>query len=166
MSAGTDTLVVGEGGVTAAMPQGRCGPMARSPSILTWTSGAPTADLHRSAGGPEAVPEEYVGVWVPANELCCEKEMVRIAQGPAGGRLVRISAEAGMGGGTEQYYCESSYVVGAVSPVLALGPGTYTADSGEDCRQPDAVFLTVAAGRKLLCSVAVDAEPGPFVRTR
>ncbi|MBM9617330.1 serine/threonine-protein kinase [Streptomyces zhihengii] len=169
VSAGAGTLVVGEGRITAQMPQGRCGPAARqtltarSPSVLTWTSGGLSADLHRSAGGPEAVPAEYVGVWVPANELYREKEMIRVVQGPAGGRLVRISAEAGMGDGTEQY-CESSYVVGAVSPVLALGPGTYTAESGEDCRQPDSVFLTVADGRMLLYSMAVDAEPAEFVR--
>ncbi|TXS35194.1 serine/threonine-protein kinase [Streptomyces sp. t39] len=169
VSADADTLVVAGSRLTVQMPQGRCGPQARqtltvrSPSILTWESGGLTADLHRSTGGPQAVPDEYVGVWVPANELYRQQGMVRIAQGPAGGRLVRIADEAGMEGGTEQV-CESSYVVGAVSPVLALGPGTYTAESGGDCRQHDAVFLTVAGDELLLYSMAVDAEPAHYVR--
>lgn len=170
VSAGAGTLVVGGGRVTAQMPKGGCGPLARqtltarSPSVLTWESGGLTADLHRSVGGREAVPAAYVGVWVPANELYREQEMIRITQGPAGGRLVRHAAEAGMEDGSEAY-CESSHVVGAVSPVLALGPGTYTAESAEECRQDDAVFLTVAGnGRMLLYSMAADAEPAEYVR--
>ncbi|MFI6638891.1 serine/threonine-protein kinase [Streptomyces sp. NPDC050504] len=168
--ADADGLVVGKGLVTAAMPKGRCAPpveqtlKVRSRDVLTWTSGGRSAELHRSTGGREAVPERYVGAWVPANERYREQEMIRISQGPAGGRLVRTSSTFDTEDGKKEY-CDSSYVVGAVSPVLALSPATYAAESGKDCRQPDAVFLTVADnGRMLLFSMDVDAEPAEYVK--
>ena len=170
VSADADTLVVGQGQVTAGVPQGHCTPLSaqsltvRSRDVLVWKSGGLTADFYRSTGGREAVPDQYVGTWVPANETYREKELIRIAQGPAGGRLVRMSVTAGMDDGTEQY-CDSTFAIGAVSPVLALSPATYTAESGKGCRQADAVFLTVARnGHLLLYSMAADAEPAEYVR--
>ncbi len=170
VSADADTLVVGKGQVTAEVPQGRCTPLSpqtlkiRSQDVLGWKSGGLTADFYRSTGGRDAVPDQYVGVWVPVNETYREQELIRITQGPVGGRLVRMSVTAAMEDGTEQY-CDSTYVIGAVSPVLALSPATYTAASGKDCRQPDAVSLTAARdGHLLLFSMAADAEPGEYVR--
>jgi hypothetical protein len=170
VSADTDTLVVGKGQVTAGTPQGRCTPLSeqtltvRSQDVLVWKSGGLTADFYRSAGGRDVVPDRYVGVWVPANETYREKELIRVSQGPAGGRLVRMSVTAAMDDGTEQY-CDSTYVIGAVSPVLALGPATYTPESGKDCRQPDSVFFTVGRdGHLLLFSMDADAEPAEYVR--
>jgi hypothetical protein len=170
VSADADTLVVGTGQVTAGLPQGRCTPLSqqtvkvRSRDVLVWKSGGLTADIYRSAGGRDAVPDQYVGTWVPANETYREKELLRIAQGPVGGRLVRLSATADMDDGTEQY-CDGTFVIGAVSPVLALSPATYTTESGKDCRQPDSFFLTVARnGHLLLLSMDADAEPGEYVR--
>jgi hypothetical protein len=170
VSADTDTLVVGKGQVTAGIPQGRCTPLSeqtltvRSQDVLVWKSGGLTADFYRSAGGRDVVPDQYVGVWVPANETYREKELIRISQGPVGGRLVRMSVTAAMDDGTEQY-CDSTYVIGAVSPVLALSPATYTAESGKDCRQPDSVSFTVGRdGHLLLFSMDADAEPAEYVR--
>ncbi|MGW1718722.1 serine/threonine-protein kinase [Streptomyces sp. NPDC002156] len=170
VSADADTLVVGKGQVTAEVPQGRCTPLSqqtlkvRSQDVLVWKSGSLTADFHRSAGGRDAVPDQYVGVWVPANDTYREKELIRITQGPVGGRLVRMSVEAAMDDGTEQY-CDSTFVIGAVSPVLALSPAAYTAESGKGCRQPDAVSFTVGRdGHLLLFSMDADAEPGEYVR--
>ncbi|MGQ4386748.1 serine/threonine-protein kinase [Streptomyces sp. SAS_270] len=170
LSADADTLVVGKGQVTARVPQGSCTPLSeqtlkvRSRDVLVWKSGGLTADFYRSAGGRDAVPDQYVGTWVPANETYREKELIRIAQGPIGGRLVRMSVTAGMDDGTEQY-CDSTFVIGAVSPVLALSPAMYTAQSGKGCRQPDSVFLTVGRdGHLLLYSMAADAEPAEYVR--
>ncbi|MFI6931710.1 serine/threonine protein kinase [Streptomyces sp. NPDC050287] len=168
--ADADTLVVGKGQVTAAVPPGRCAPLAqqtlkvRSGDVLVWKSGGLTADIYRSDGGRNAVPDQYVGIWVPANKAYREKELIQITQGPVGGRLVRMSVTAGMDDGTEQY-CDGTFVIGAVSPVLALSPATYTTASGKDCRQPDSVFLTVARnGHLLLYSMAADAEPAEYVR--
>ncbi|WSQ14608.1 serine/threonine protein kinase [Streptomyces sp. NBC_01231] len=170
VSADADTLVVGKGQVTAGVPQGRCTPLpqqtlkVRSRDVLVWKSGDLTADFYRSVGGRDAVPDQYVGTWVPANETYRAKELVRIAQGPVGGRLVRMSVTAGMDDGTEQY-CDGTFVIGAVSPVLALSPATYTAESGKGCRQPDSVFFTAARdGNLLLFSMAADAEPAEYVR--
>lgn len=170
VSADADTLVVGRGQVTAGVPRERCTPLSpqtldvSSRDVLVWRSGGLTADFYRSAGGRAAVPDQYVGTWVPANETYRAKELVRITQGPAGGRLVRMSVTAGMDDGTEQY-CDSTFVIGAVSPVLALSPATYTAESGKGCRQPDSFFLTAARdGRLLLFSMNADAEPSEYVR--
>ncbi|MGW0584417.1 serine/threonine-protein kinase, partial [Streptomyces sp. NPDC002920] len=170
VSADADTLVVGKGQVTAGVPQGRCTPLSqqtltvRSRDVLVWKSGGLTADFYRSTGGRDAVPDQYVGTWVPANETYRELELIRITQGPVGGRLVRMSVTAGMDDGTEQY-CDSTFVIGAVSPVLALSPATYTAESGKGCRQPDSVFFTAARdGHLLLFSMDADAEPAEYVR--
>nr|WP_329280192.1 serine/threonine-protein kinase [Streptomyces sp. NBC_01451] len=170
LSADADTLVVGEGQVTAEVPQGRCTPLpqqtlrVQSRDVLVWKSGGLTADFYRSADGRNAVPDQYVGAWVPANMTYREKELIRITQGPVGGRLVRMSVTAAVQDGTEQY-CDSTFVIGAVSPVLALSPAAYTAESGKDCRQPDSVSLTVGRdGRLLLFSMDADAEPGEYVR--
>jgi hypothetical protein len=170
VSADADTLVLGKGQVTAGVPRGRCTPLSqqtldvRSRDVLVWKSGGLTADFYRSAGGRDAVPDQYVGTWVPADETYREKELIRIAQGPAGGRLVRMSVTAAMDDGTEQY-CDSTFVVGAVSPVLALSPATYTAESGKGCRQSDSVFFTAARnGHLLLFSMNADAEPAEYVR--
>ncbi|WP_327693227.1 serine/threonine-protein kinase [Streptomyces sp. NBC_00459] len=170
LSTDADTLVVGKGQVTAEVPQGRCTPLpqqtlrVRSRDILVWKSGGLTADLHRSAGGRNAVPDQYVGTWVPANVTYREKELIRVTQGPVGGRLVRMSVTAAVDDGTEQY-CDSTFVIGAVSPVLALSPAAYTAESGNGCRQLDAVSFTVGRdGHLLLFSMDADAEPGEYVR--
>ena len=170
VSADADTLVVGTGQVTAGVPQARCTPLSqqtlkvRSQDVLVWKSGGLTADFYRSAGGRDAVPDEYIGTWVPANKTYREKELVRITQGPVGGRLVRMSVTAAMDDGTEQY-CDSTFVIGAVYPVLALSPATYTAESGKGCRQPDSFFFTAARnGHLLLFSMNADAEPAEYVR--
>lgn len=170
VSTDADTLVVGAGQVTAGVPQGRCKPLSqqtlkvRSRDVLVWTSGGRTADFYRSAGGGAAVPDQYVGVWVPANAVYREKALMSITQGPVGGRLVRLSEDAGMDDGTEQL-CDSTFAIGAVSPVLALSPPTYTASSGKGCREPSAIFLTVGRdGHMLLYSMDADAEPSEFVR--
>lgn len=170
VSADADTLVVGTGQVTAGLPQGRCTPLpqqtlkVRSKDVLVWKSGGMTADFYRSVGGQKAVPDQYVGTWVPANETYRAKELLRISQGPVGGRLVRMSVTADMDDGTEQY-CDGTFVIGAVSPVLALSPATYTTESGKGCRQPDAVFFTAARnGNLLLFSMDADAEPAEYVR--
>ncbi|MEU3460773.1 serine/threonine-protein kinase [Streptomyces sp. NPDC006733] len=170
LSTDADTMVVGPGQVTAGVPQGRCAPLpqqtltVRSRDVLVWKSGGLTADFYRSSGGQNAVPAQYVGVWVPANVTYREKELLRVSQGPVGGRLVRMSATAGMDDGTEQY-CDSTFAIGAVSPVLALSPATYSAASGKDCREPSAVFFTVGSdGHLLLYSMAADAEPAEYVR--
>ncbi|MFF0015341.1 hypothetical protein [Streptomyces sp. NPDC005374] len=69
-----------------------------------------------------------------------------------------------MDDGTGQY-CDSTFVIGAGSPVPALSPATYTAGSGKGCRQPDSFFLTAARdGRRLLFSMNADAEPAECVR--
>lgn len=129
-----------------------------------WKSGGLTADFYRSAGGRDAVPDQYVGVWVPANATYREKELIRVTQGPVGGRLVRMSVTAGMDDGTEQF-CDSTFAIGAVSPVLALSPATYTTVSGKGCREPSSVFFTVARnGHLLLYSMNADAEPAEYVR--
>ncbi|WP_078940673.1 serine/threonine-protein kinase [Streptomyces cellulosae] len=168
--ADADTLVVGKGQVTAAVPRGRCTPLpqqtlqVRSRDILEWKSGGLTADIYRSVGGQNAVPDKYVGTWVPADETHREQELIQVTQGPVGGRLVRVGVTADMDDGTKQY-CDSTFVIGAVSPVLALSPATYTTASGKDCRQPDSVFLTVARnGHLLLYSMNADAEPAEYVR--
>ncbi|MFJ1973838.1 serine/threonine protein kinase [Streptomyces sp. NPDC087903] len=170
VSADADTLVVGTGQVTGELPRGRCTPLpqqtlkVRSQDVLVWKSGSLTADFYRSVGGRAAVPDQYVGTWVPANQTYREQELIRITQGPAGGRLVRISVTAGMDDGTKQY-CDSTLVIGAVSPVLALSPATYTPESGKGCRQPDSVFFTVTRnGHLLLFSMNADAEPAEYVR--
>ncbi|MFJ5776323.1 serine/threonine protein kinase [Streptomyces sp. NPDC093094] len=173
LSADADSLVVGKGQVTAEVPRGRCEPLSqqtltvRSRDVLVWRSGDMTAELHRSAGGRKAVPDEYAGVWVPANEAYREKAMLRVTQGPAGGRLVQIwdagAAEDGSQDGAQN--CDNSFVVGAVSPVLVLSPAMYAADAGKDCRQPDSLFLMADRnGHLLQFSMAVDAEPGEWVR--
>ncbi|MCZ4098417.1 serine/threonine protein kinase [Streptomyces sp. So13.3] len=170
VSTDADTVVVAAGQVTAGVPQGRCKPLSqqtlkvRSRDVLVWTSGGLTADFYRSAGGGTAVPDQYVGVWVPANPAYREKELISITQGPVGGRLVRISGMAGMEDGTEQF-CDSTLAIGAVSPVLALSPPTYAAKSGKGCREPSAIFFMVGRdGHLLLYSMDADAEPGEYVR--
>ncbi|MEV6163864.1 serine/threonine-protein kinase [Streptomyces sp. NPDC052052] len=169
VSADADMLVIDQGQVTAGVPEGRCTPLARqtlrvkSRDVLVFTSGSVTADFYRSTGGRAAVPEEYVGAWVPVNEFYREQEMIRITQGPVGGRLVRLAVTAGTENGTDQY-CDGTFVVGAVSPVLALSPAVYTAESGQECRQPDAVFLTVADDHLMLYSMNANAEPAEYIR--
>ncbi|WP_443048006.1 serine/threonine-protein kinase [Streptomyces sp. H39-S7] len=170
LSTDADTVVVGTGQVTAGVPQGRCTPLpqqtltVRSRDVLVWKSGGLTADFYRSAGGQNAVPDQYVGTWVPANAVYREKEVLQITQGPVGGRLVLMSVTAGMDDGTEQF-CDSTFAIGAVSPVLALSPATYTAASGKGCREPSSVFFSAGRdGHLLLYSMAADAEPAEFVR--
>ncbi|MGW7612843.1 serine/threonine-protein kinase [Streptomyces sp. NPDC054766] len=169
VSADADSLVVGKGQVTAEVPQGRCKPLpqqtltVRSRDVLVWKSGGLTAELYRSAGGRKAVPDEYAGVWVPAIKAYREKGMLRISQGPVGGRLVQIWATGAAEDGSEN--CDNTFVVGAVSPVLALSPAMYAADAGKDCRQPDSIFFIVDRnGHLLQFSMAVDAEPAEWVR--
>ncbi|MGW2780383.1 hypothetical protein ACWC3X_03890 [Streptomyces populi] len=169
VSADTDALVVGEGQVTAEVPKGRCEPLprqtltVRSRDVLVWKSGDLTAELYRSAGGREAVPDKYAGVWVPANETYREKGMLRISREPVGGHLVEIWETDVLGDGSEN--CDNTFAVGAVSPVLVLSPAMYAADAGKDRRQPDSIFFMVGRdGRLLEFGMAADAEPGEWVR--
>ncbi|MFE2531416.1 serine/threonine-protein kinase [Streptomyces sp. NPDC059371] len=169
VSADTDSLVVGKSQVTAEVPRGRCKPLSqqsltvRSKDVLIWKSGDSTTELYRSSEGRKAVPDEYVGVWVPAIEGNRDKGMLRITQGPVGGRLVQIWDTGAAEDGSEN--CDNTFIVGAVSPVLALSPAMYAADAGKDCRQPDSLFFTIDRdGHLLQFSMAVDAEPGEWVR--
>ncbi|MFF8535107.1 serine/threonine-protein kinase [Streptomyces sp. NPDC015532] len=169
VSADTDSLVVDKGQVTGQVPRGRCNPPARqtltirSQDVLVWKSGGVTAELYRSTEGRKAVPDEYVGVWVPAIEGNRDKGMLRISQGPAGGRLVQLWDTGAAADGSEN--CDNTFIVGAVSPVLALSPAMYAADAAKDCRQPDSIFFMLDRnGHLLQFSMAVDAEPGEWVR--
>ncbi|MER5397994.1 hypothetical protein [Streptomyces sp. NPDC002599] len=134
VSADTDSLVVGKGQVTAEVPRGRCKPLSRqtltvrSKDVLIWKSGDSTTELYRSSDGRKAVPDEYVGVWVPAIEGNRDKGMLRITRGPVGGRLVQIWDTGAAEDGSENR--DNTFIVGAVSPVLALGPAMYAADAG------------------------------------
>ncbi|WP_326789999.1 hypothetical protein [Streptomyces sp. NBC_00151] len=100
---------------------------------------------------------------LPAIEGNRDKGMLRISQGPAGGRLVQIWETGVAEDGSEN--CDNTFIVGAVSPVPALSPAMYAADVGKDCRRPDSIFFILDRnGHLLQFGMAVDVEPGEWVR--
>ncbi|MFG2114429.1 serine/threonine-protein kinase [Streptomyces sp. NPDC048718] len=187
-SANDSELVLGEGEITASIPERRCTPSARqtlrlrSNDVVEWSSGAAKATFQRARSGPSAVPAALLGDWKatplavpPPGEAERYGYYLTISQGPVGAPLVRFEQryprmDAEGNPTSEDTHCVTTAVVAGAGPLLVIGPETRDPDVwDDDCVEngPSSLRIVRVKGKDHLFSYGLvpESEPSDFERS-